>query len=444
MARSARTAANPAEKREGYTAVKKTMDYAGEYRQHSEENKGDYGGQKGGIPDFVYKLLSVLIAFGLWFYVMGVESPSHEKTFTEVPVAIREGDAKLSVYYGYNSTVDITVQGKKSEINKLSVEDIDAYVDISSITAAGRYTVDVAVDLPGGVKLSGQSVTSLSVYLDNRSSVTVPIRANLVDYMLEGGYELGRNAMTMSIDEVVVTGPESVLREIETAQVNLSLGHVTDTMTVSGSIILVDRDGETVSNPYVKLQTTEAVVTVPVYITKTVPLTAEYKYGYFNEETAEVAIEPPTLRIKGEASVLDDIESILLTSLDEKKLTTDSVRVSVMLPANVVNVDGTDEAVISIKHINTTVKELVVDNITVNNPKNFSYTLQADSLNVTLRGNTQYLSYMTADNVEAVVDLSYLSNAAGVTSVAVSIKIGGVYADYVYELGDYKISVKIE
>ena len=69
------------------------------------------------------KIMSVLIAFILWFYVMAVESPVNEKTFRSIPITIEQTDSELSLYSGYNTTVDITVSGKKSELNQISDSD---------------------------------------------------------------------------------------------------------------------------------------------------------------------------------------------------------------------------------------------------------------------------------------------------------------------------------
>ncbi|MFA6948192.1 MAG: CdaR family protein, partial [Eubacteriales bacterium] len=153
------------------------------------------------------RLLSVLLAFILWVYVMGVESPTFTTTLA-VPISILPDDAPLSVISGYSSTVDVTLQGKRAEISKISAGDLEAYIDISGFTVSGRYNVPVSISVPGSLKITEQSFSSVAVYLDNTSTKNVPISVKLVSYMLEDG-ELGVNDIVTNISEVTVTGPSA-------------------------------------------------------------------------------------------------------------------------------------------------------------------------------------------------------------------------------------------
>lgn len=63
-------------------------------------------------------------------------------------------------------------------------------------------------------------------------------------------------------------GPEDVLKTVEAAEVSLDLGHISGSVSVTGNIVLVGKDGEEITNPYLKLQTSSVQVSVPVYIRK--------------------------------------------------------------------------------------------------------------------------------------------------------------------------------
>lgn len=411
-----------------------------------ENNGGEVDGEytikvKSKNSNLWLRLLSVFLAFILWIYVMGVESPTFTATLS-VPITILQSGAPLSVISGYSSSVDVTLQGKRAEIASITADDLEAYVDISGYTVAGRYSVPVTISVPGSLKITEQSFGTVSLYLDNTSTKSVPIKVKLVSYMLEDG-ELGVNDIETNLSEVNVTGPSALLDTIESAEVSLSLGKITKTATVSAPITLVDSDGQIVSNPYVKLAVSEAVVTVPVYFYKTLPLEVDYKYGFFNPKTVNLTINPSSVKVKGEIDALDAVSRILLTTLDEKKVTTDTITLPITMPSGLINVSGSEEAVITIEHLNTTEREIVCSDITVINPGGFDYQLLSDSINVTLRGTQPYINYMAASNISATVDLSALSDANGVMSVPVSFVIDGVYSHYVYEVGDYKISVSV-
>jgi len=416
-------------------------------RMNTEAEVRDTGGtgvrKRGRLFDIFVFICSVLIAFVMWLYVMSVDSPSSEQIFTSIPITILEEGAPLSVYYGYNNVVDVTVLGKKSDINKISASDITAAVDIGDISEAGRHLLPVKITLPAGLTVSSQSVNTLSVYLDNKAAATVPVTAKITSYQLAEGYEIGESDIRLSLNEVTVTGPESVLETIASAQAELQLGQVSGSVVIVSGLALVDHSGAPITSSYVTMSAKTVTATVPVYMYKTLPLEVSCKYGYLTDENSSISVMPASIRVKGEVGVVDDMTKITLGALDEKKLVTDSVKVSIVLPSDVTNVDGIDDATVTVNHIGTETAEMVVSNIKVNNPNNLNYELLSDSINVTLRGEPVLLFYISPDDIEAVVDLSYLSSASGTTSVAASIKISDTYKDKVYELGDYKLSVKL-
>lgn len=387
-------------------------------------------------------IISILLSFSIWFYVMSVENPSYTKTFSGIPIEIDDSYMEYSPYTQYDYRIDLTLQGRKRDINAVTQDDINAYVDTSQIKSSGRFTLDVLINVPDNIEVTEQSLKTITVFFDNRSSTVVPVVAELVSYVLEDGFEIDTSMIELDISTVEVSGPQSILDLIDRAQVNLSLGHVTNSLTVRGTLELIDKKGDKINDANVKLQRTDVIVTIPVYIEKTIPLEVDYKYGYYNENNTRVTISPEFIRIKGEVSVLKDIKSLLLLPIDEKN-TADNFNTTITLPNDIINVDNIEQANILIRRINTTDKQLIIDNIIINNPKNFDYDLLDESLIVTIRGDAQYVNYISAKDIQAEIDLSYINNATGKTSVVVNIIISENYSKHIYEVGSYKISVRI-
>jgi len=68
-------------------------------------------------------LFSVFAALILWFYVQEAESPDYKKTFSSVSVRVEELSSSFSVIGGGEITADITLVGKRSDLNKLKASD---------------------------------------------------------------------------------------------------------------------------------------------------------------------------------------------------------------------------------------------------------------------------------------------------------------------------------
>ncbi|MBE6610947.1 MAG: hypothetical protein E7632_00525 [Ruminococcaceae bacterium] len=424
----------------------KNVGAVGEYERHVAENSGDYQVKSKKYENIIAKVLCVLAAVVLWFYVVGTDSATDETTVSGVAVAIRgldriEEELGLSVISGYDCVVDLTVLGTKSSLSRLNVEDITAFVDASTITEAGEYTLEVHTSLPSGVTSSGKSTNFVTLYVDKRTTVSVPVIVE-PSFTIESAYTLG--TPEPSVEMVNVTGPAEELEKIAGAKVILDLGRVTKTLTATGKLTLVDNSNTPITNPYVRLQTSEVSVRIPVYTYKDIPLSVDYKYGYYNESNVTVNITPATIRIKGEPDDLEKIDRLVVLQLDEKKIIGDTtLSATIMLPEDVENVSPARTADIAITHRNTETREIVVSSLTVVNPNSLKYSLGSPTINVSFRGPRSLITLLNKNNVTATVDLGYLNNASGTVSVPVTISVTNVLAGSVYEIGEYKMDVTI-
>ena len=65
------------------------------------------------------------------------------------------------------------------------------------------------------------------------------------------------------------------------------------------------------------------------------------------------------------------------------------------------------------------------------------------SLSVTVRGTLEQLSRLRASDFSATIDLSgYKAGTSGSVRIPAAISIDSVYAEGVYEIGDYSVLVK--
>lgn len=400
---------------------------------------GEVTVKKSRVGEWIARIGSLLLAFILWLIVMATDSPTSQGEFARVPIRI-ENNTELSILAGDDLTIDLTVEGKRSVIAKASAEEIDAYVIVDPGTEPGKHTFDVQLALPGGLTLASQSLSRVSLYLDNTTSVSVPVRVKLADYVLEDNYELGESDITTDIKTVKVTGPEALLGTIDAANVTLSLGHVTRSVTCSAPFTLVDAGGEEVSSPYMRVSEKEVLVTVPVYKYRLLPLRVTGKYGFYNEENAVIEVTPPAIRIKGDADAVDSADWSYM--LDEKMIASDrTYNVAVTLPDSVINADGVTSATISVKHIGTVTKTVIVDQFEVINPSGLVYEIEQPSIQIAVRGSEALLRYLSSASIHAVVDLT--SRKAGSVLVPVTFTFDGPYDGAVYEIGTYSITVKI-
>lgn len=151
------------------------------------EKNGNLTIRRNKTVDFIAKIGCLIIAFFIWFYAVKNDTALYEEYFSSIPVDI-VNQSGFSVLSGDDVTVDVTLSGKRSVINRISTSDIRAFIDMSSITSAGKYKFDVQYELPNGVSLVKSTSNSITVYADNTSSVSVPVITEITNFMLEDGY----------------------------------------------------------------------------------------------------------------------------------------------------------------------------------------------------------------------------------------------------------------
>ncbi|MBE6606377.1 MAG: hypothetical protein E7635_05010 [Ruminococcaceae bacterium] len=393
------------------------------------------------------RILCLVGAMLIWFYAVSSQTIIEDTRFASIPVKLMSVDTLeeeygMTVISGYDYNVDVTLSGTRSELSRIDADDISAYVDLSQIETAGTYSLDLRVSAPGGVSVKELSANYVDVYVDKRSSKNVEIRINPI-YMIESNYLLG--TPKADIETVTVTGPADVLSQITHAQVTVDVGKLTKTVTTTGSIVLY-AGGTPVTNPYVKTTQSDVTVVVPVYTEKEVDLAVEFKHGYFNEKNSKITIEPSSIRIKGDPTELDKINTLHIMTIDEKSIsaTTTSRTAIIELPDGIESVYGVDSATVTINQIGVSTREINVKNITVKNPEGLNYSIARDSVNVMLRGGSGSLALVSESNISLEADLSYYAKASGRVSVPVKIILPNSLSSSVYEIGEYTLEFDIK
>ena len=93
---------------------------------------------------------SVISAVILWFAVSSQDKDDFNRTITNIPVTVNyensiAQDLGLEIIDSIQTTVDVTVTGKRGAISSLTADDFTASVALSSVTKAGTYNLEIRV-----------------------------------------------------------------------------------------------------------------------------------------------------------------------------------------------------------------------------------------------------------------------------------------------------------
>ena len=110
----------------------------------------------------LHVVLSVVIAFALWSYVISVVSPESEETFYDIPVTYSNDvlEERGLMIVSETPTVTLRLKGNRSDLNDLNASNITILVDLASIQAPGTQMLGYKVNFPGNIP--SNAITPLS------------------------------------------------------------------------------------------------------------------------------------------------------------------------------------------------------------------------------------------------------------------------------------------
>ena len=243
--------------------------------------------------------------------------------------------------------------------------------------------------------------------------------------------------------------PESELAAVEEAQLVLSpTGSITGSFSGTGMPQLVDASGAVISSRYLSMNVSEISANVNVYIKKTLKLTATFKYGYLNEQTAVLEFDPPQVEVRGDVQILSGMDSFSVGEIDETKFSSSQ---SVMqfqpeFPSGITPIEPLDAVTVKLRMLNAYEKTVAVDQFHyINVPAGKQIEAVTESLNVQLRGALAVLNQTTASDISVTVDLKNLdpsSHADQIMTAQVTLNRGASAEMYIW--GEYTVTLHVK
>ncbi|MBR7165140.1 MAG: hypothetical protein IKD18_02565 [Clostridia bacterium] len=419
-------------------------------KEKTVSTSSDKNLEKKAKPSLFAILFSVLVALVLWFYVQDAETPDYKKTFTSVSVEMQSLSTTLSVIEGAENTVDITLIGKRSDLNKIKTSDLVAYLDLSSVLQPGHYESDISVMLPEGAELFDCFPKKAAYFVDQTVSVSVPVAVELGSYTAPES--IGIEAAP-AVKEISLKGPESVLKTVRQAKiVTGELGEINSSFERNMEYDLYDENGAIVESRHILLPEKNLKVAFTVYKTKSVPLTVQSLHGWWKAEDMRVSVTPETVIIKGEPALVDAVESVPAVIIDETTL--DSNRYTATLaPSQLVFPAGIALGeTIGDVGVNLTLNDNGARNLKMNLNSNhvavtapsaeLNYAFQTTALNFRIRGSFDTIYDADVNDFYLNIDLSEIT-APGEVEVPVQIVQTSASEGKYYPVGNYTVKVTI-
>ena len=383
--------------------------------------------------DFLLKVVSVLLAVLIWFWVVGFESQISQRVFSAIPIKI-ENFNDMKENYGYSiigntEYIDVTLQGKYSDLNKVKDDDIYAYIDLKNVSETGNIILPVSVVYRGKeyIQVVDQSKSETQIDIDEEIPVEIPVKCEIMQSYIEDGSQIG--ALIIEPQTVTVYGPKRTVEKLDYALVKLYLGTglLERSVAVTENFVLINDKKEEIKNQYVRTDVNTIDIYVPLTATKEVSLTVNYKYGFYNDKNTQINITPDKIEVKGPPDYIKRMEDyIYLGEINEKKYEAeDIITFPILLPEEIAS--EITSADVEIKFIDMKTKNINLyttksSYFNIIPPQGFEYHIKEDKVQITVLGNPADLRHINSSSMSAVADFSALTEK-GTHSVTLDIAV---------------------
>lgn len=370
---------------------------------------------------WLLKIVSLLLAFGLWFVVISTNDPVDEKRFQNIKVDLLNTELLTEngqVYEILDSTDivrTVTFDAPSSVRREIQSSDIIAEADLTNLTVTN--TVEIKFSCP---KYSDQvqnirgNIEYVKLNIEKETRKTINIVYNTIG-SVEENYIVGN--VSLDRTRLEIQGPESAIEEISRAEVDVDVSGITGTGKASGTIRLVDAEGNEVVRSSVSQNLDSVSVTVEVWRVKEIPIV--YSYSGTPAEDCQVTgveTEVDFVKVAGPSELLGNLTQLEVVpqDIDITGETGDyetEVDLEKYLPKGIYFAEKNFDSAATVKILIEKLEEkrvaLRAENIQVINvPENVTCEIvSANSTPLGVKGLAAYVALLQSSTLPGVVDV---------------------------------------
>ncbi|MBQ9867781.1 MAG: hypothetical protein IJM34_12255 [Lachnospiraceae bacterium] len=267
------------------------------------------------------KILAFFVASGLWLIVINYADPVDSISYSGIRVELQNTESLTDVGKVYevlndSDTVNVTVYGKRSFLEKISQENIHAVANLENITIMNTVAIEVYSNKNNSeIDSIKQSRAAVELEVEDLKEMPLTVLVATTGDPAEG-YIQGN--VTQNQNTVRVSGPESVVNRITRAACSVSIAGRTSDLSTSADIKLLDTDGKIVTHNNLKINV--ATINVGVEILPVKEVGVAYNYTGTPAEGYVVTGDPQadvrSVKIAGRAEALSPVKQINVPGAD--------------------------------------------------------------------------------------------------------------------------------
>ncbi|HET9590180.1 MAG TPA: CdaR family protein [Anaerolineales bacterium] len=360
-------------------------------------------------------LLSLILGFSVWISAVTAADPDEERSVINLPLEIVGQETSLVITNEIPSSIRVTLRAPRSVWDQLTREEnaVRAVLDLTGLSA-DEHELEVQVLISARpVQILRKEPETVIVHLEPLAIRTLPIVLSLSGQPAIG-YQAGE--ATIEPAEVILSGPESLVNQVERARVLVRLDGLRESIDQSMKIEVLDEQNTRLEG--ITINPESARVSIPVSqqggfrdVAVKVVVQGQQAAGYRLEN---ISVFPPVVTVFAEDPELviglpGIVETEPLNLQDAKQDI--ATRLALDLPEGVTIVSAQAQTVqvqVAISPIQTSLTLLRQPITLIGLPEEFSAQIFPETVDVIISGPLPVLEALTPQDITVTVDVTGL------------------------------------
>jgi len=368
------------------------------------------------------KVIAFIFAMLLWGYVLTDQKPMRTKEISNVATSF-EGEAEL-IAQGFCIRSDraeilqdvaVTVRTQITNYAYINASSVSASISLRNISEAREYDLPIQATVASSLGIV-QTVTpaTVKVQIDALVTKTIPITTSFSG-ALPDGYWADMDAMTTT-PRIDITGPKTDISNITYGECVVDLNDRTGTIYSTFDVTFYDKNDNEVSSDIIIGTLPTSTVRLPIYPFKNVPVDVDNSLVgadnlAANHEILKAVATPATVRLVGEQTLLDKVDSIQLAPIAVNGLAeTTTVTSELIVPEGLRLLDSTSVSVLlEVREMITSQSFEQIEILIHGNNSKSNITLDVPTADLTVEGRYSLVSMLSRSDVQIFVDVTGLT-----------------------------------
>lgn len=369
------------------------------------------------------KILSIIVAIGIWAVVSISVYPTMESVYYNVPVKISLENTyaeanQLDVITSSAETVTVKLSGNRSQIGEIKAEDLTAAVDVSSVMLPRSYKLPMNIECAKSADFDVVSIEpeTVSVSFDKIISKELTITSQLENVRIAEGYMSGDAVVTPST--VTVTGPQDMVNSITKVcakvspekELDSTYEFTTDELVLYNNNAVISDNNEMLS-----FDKSAFAIQIPVFVRQTLPLEVniinapdKFDLDYFR---SQLVFSVNVIDIAAPNDKIKELKSLNIGTINMREVDVGSVfefKAENFLPEGYENLTQIDTVTVTCPSEGIKKKAIAIkgkDIQFVNRPAQYEFEPVSSGMTLFVVGDEEQIDSITREDITAQIDL---------------------------------------